>query len=460
MSARYRVGAYIFEPASGELTDPNGVVRSLQPQLGTLLQVLIEHAGQVVSRDVLYEALWPNTKVEFDLGLNAAVRSLRAALEDDAQAPRYVKTLRRRGYRLIAPVESLPVDLSDLEQHRALGRPIRLGQRRIRTTIGVAAGLLGATLLIHLIPETGVVAPVDEVPQLAEARYLVGVRDSASVSRGLAILASLSPDIRGSAEALAIEAEAAYLRGALAEAGALARRAIAIKPDHASALRVLGNTVLYYEHNPKQAEPILRRASEVESNAANLHAHALALATVGDYRGAMARVRRAMEIDPVAVNITFDGWFIAYIARDFTTSLEACDAFSRLVDRPPWRCQLYSELAIGRRAEAAALARAILEAADSQGVLPETPTDSETTLRSFWRWELARPRPGVPPGSLAFAQARALALLGRRDEAIAKLDRARALGASEIVFAPHLPYFDGLRQHPGYEAFLARVAAH
>src|SRR5580692_2095043 len=70
-----------------------------------MLAMLLEHPGQVVTREALQKRLWPaNTYVDFEQSLNAAVKRLRAALGDSADAPLFVETLPRRGYRFIAPV--------------------------------------------------------------------------------------------------------------------------------------------------------------------------------------------------------------------------------------------------------------------------------------------------------------------------------------------------------------------
>src|SRR5262249_58157828 len=70
-----------------------------------MLMVLLERPGEVVTGEELRERLWPeNTFVEFDNGLNVAVRKIRDALGDDADNPRFVETVPRRGYRFIAPV--------------------------------------------------------------------------------------------------------------------------------------------------------------------------------------------------------------------------------------------------------------------------------------------------------------------------------------------------------------------
>ena len=92
---------------SGELRK-HGVKIKLQDQPFQVLTLLIQRPGEIISRQELRETLWPaNTFVDFDVGLNNAIKRLRAALSDEAGTPRYVETLPRRGYRLIVPVENV-----------------------------------------------------------------------------------------------------------------------------------------------------------------------------------------------------------------------------------------------------------------------------------------------------------------------------------------------------------------
>ena len=82
-----------------------GVRLRLSRQSFQILQVLLERPGELVTREELCQRLWPaDTFVDFEHGLNAAVNRLRECLADDAEKPRYIETLPRRGYRLIAPV--------------------------------------------------------------------------------------------------------------------------------------------------------------------------------------------------------------------------------------------------------------------------------------------------------------------------------------------------------------------
>jgi TolB-like protein/DNA-binding winged helix-turn-helix (wHTH) protein len=77
----------------------------LQDQPLQILESLLLEPGALVSREALTAHLWPDTVVDFEAGLNTAVRKLRGALGDDAEAPKYVETVPRQGYRFIAPVE-------------------------------------------------------------------------------------------------------------------------------------------------------------------------------------------------------------------------------------------------------------------------------------------------------------------------------------------------------------------
>jgi DNA-binding winged helix-turn-helix (wHTH) protein len=97
-------GEFELDIAAGELRR-GGTRVALPEQPFRLLEVLVEHAGQVVSRDQIRERLWAaNTFVDFEHGLNAAVKRLRDALGDVAEQPRFVETVPKRGYRFVAPV--------------------------------------------------------------------------------------------------------------------------------------------------------------------------------------------------------------------------------------------------------------------------------------------------------------------------------------------------------------------
>jgi cholera toxin transcriptional activator len=101
-----RFGVFELDLAAGELRK-NGAKLRLQEQPFQVLALLLERAGDVVTREELRQKLWPaDTFVDFDHSLNTAVNKLRETLGDSASSPRFIETLARRGYRFIAPVQN------------------------------------------------------------------------------------------------------------------------------------------------------------------------------------------------------------------------------------------------------------------------------------------------------------------------------------------------------------------
>jgi eukaryotic-like serine/threonine-protein kinase len=101
-----RFGTFEADSVTGELRK-GGFRVNLQDQPFRLLLLLLERPGEVVARTELREKLWGETYVDFEEGLNTAVRKLRDALGDSATSPRFIETLPRRGYRFIASVQGV-----------------------------------------------------------------------------------------------------------------------------------------------------------------------------------------------------------------------------------------------------------------------------------------------------------------------------------------------------------------
>ena len=109
LTSRMRFGAFEVDLRSGEVRK-QGIRLKLQNQPFQVLAILLEHSRDVVTREELRHRLWPaDTFVDFDTGLNSAIKKLREVLGDSADEPRYIETLPRRGYRLIVPVENVEV---------------------------------------------------------------------------------------------------------------------------------------------------------------------------------------------------------------------------------------------------------------------------------------------------------------------------------------------------------------
>jgi TolB-like protein/DNA-binding winged helix-turn-helix (wHTH) protein/Tfp pilus assembly protein PilF len=113
LAERARFGTFELNVRTGELVsigtapaDAGSVKALLREQPFQILRILVERQGKIVTRQEIRQILWPDdTVVEFDRSINVAMAILRKALADDADHPKYIETLARRGYRLIAPVE-------------------------------------------------------------------------------------------------------------------------------------------------------------------------------------------------------------------------------------------------------------------------------------------------------------------------------------------------------------------
>jgi TolB-like protein/DNA-binding winged helix-turn-helix (wHTH) protein len=120
-SGTIRFGAFEADLRSGELRK-DGVKIKLEGQPFQVLAALLQRPGQLVAREELRKELWPDdTFVDFEQGINAAVKRLRVALEDSADTPTFIETLPRRGYRFIAPIENGPQPPSEATEESQLG---------------------------------------------------------------------------------------------------------------------------------------------------------------------------------------------------------------------------------------------------------------------------------------------------------------------------------------------------
>src|SRR5687767_15721263 len=95
---------WVLRADIGELGKDGRKVRLQQRPL-LVLEELLAHPGELVTREQLIARLWPKVVVDFDTGLNSAVRKLRIALGDVAETPRYIETVPRKGYRFIGTID-------------------------------------------------------------------------------------------------------------------------------------------------------------------------------------------------------------------------------------------------------------------------------------------------------------------------------------------------------------------
>src|SRR5262247_911592 len=101
-----RFDVFELDSAAGELRRHGDRIK-LPPQPLRVLELLVRHGGEVVTRSDIRDRIWSDSFVDFEQGLNFCIRQIREALSDTADAPRFIETLPRRGYRFLLPVKAV-----------------------------------------------------------------------------------------------------------------------------------------------------------------------------------------------------------------------------------------------------------------------------------------------------------------------------------------------------------------
>jgi Tol biopolymer transport system component/DNA-binding winged helix-turn-helix (wHTH) protein len=118
-----RFGPFEFDPDNRELRKGRIAVR-LQPQQFAILALLVQRAGQIVSREEIHQHVWgSDTFVDFERGINFSINQIRAALGDSAESPHFIETLPRRGYRFIGELERPVQSVVDIEPDHGAHSP-------------------------------------------------------------------------------------------------------------------------------------------------------------------------------------------------------------------------------------------------------------------------------------------------------------------------------------------------
>lgn len=292
--AGFAVGEWQADPAAGTLTGTDHQQR-LEPKVMDLLALLAAQSGRVVPRDDIMATLWPGLVVGDD-SLARTVSKLRQALGDDAKAPRYIETIAKRGYRLLAPVEFAATEAA------AGPPPVGARPRSHRAAWAIAGLVIAAAIGLAGVAmwKDGPQSPPDASQQLlarADDYYFQFSRgdNEAAIELYQRVLGLRSDDPRAMAGL----------------ANALAQRCIRWPQSSAGPLefRRLGDALANGHLNREPARSQLQRAQRLAERAVALEpGSAAAQKALGFVASAQGRLDVALKAYQRAVALDPDAW--------------------------------------------------------------------------------------------------------------------------------------------------------
>ncbi|HWF01509.1 MAG TPA: winged helix-turn-helix domain-containing protein [Caulobacteraceae bacterium] len=422
--ASFELGDWRVEPARGVISPTiGGAETRLELKLMDLLLCFAGSPGRVLSKDEIVGAVWSGRVIGDDT-LAAALSRLRRALGETPQS-RYIETLPKRGYRLIATSQSvgraadgsLSRDAADAlaRGHAAMASPLGLAQARLYFEAAAKA------------------AP-----------------GSAAAHAGLAE-ALIAEQMAGGGEGLALAAKAE------------ARAATQLDDNFAAGWSALGLALLLADRVFEPADEAMRRAVSLDPALPSIRRRrAFALTSVGRFVEAEREARKALSLDPVSLPAHADLLQLLIAARRYGPALSAARAALALSPSASeaWYARGWAHVFAG---DEPAGVEALLKGLELWGVGPAA-LDGLRALHAgggFAALCAAGADLFEAPGLLFRPKATDVAILraaaGQADAAFAALETAARHDDPLLMLLPWLPHFDALRPDPRFERLLGRV---
>jgi DNA-binding winged helix-turn-helix (wHTH) protein/tetratricopeptide (TPR) repeat protein len=329
-------------------------MRLAQQPLRVLVE-LYDNAGAIVTREQLVKTLWPTGIVDFDNGLNVAVRKLRLALDDVGDAPKYIETLPKVGYRFTVPAAAEPA-ISETPEAASPSPPPRAprGSRSRRMTVSISLGVVAAAIGASwwwstqqaVVDSAG--AHVPSAPSEAPTRpkhvpsvrarefYLEGLsqRSRRDINASRLAMESFKAALREDPDypeawaafadvnsGMVIRHMIPYAEG-IPTALAAARRAIELDGTLAQGHISLAQILLDHERDFAAARVALDHARAINDQSSRLwHASAMWHAHQGRVDEALADIRKARELEPVVLLYQSNYAMILYNARRYDDAI-------------------------------------------------------------------------------------------------------------------------------------------
>ena len=503
-----RFGVFQINLAARELRK-HGVRVRLPGQPFCILSILLEKAGQVITREEMRQRLWSSdTFVDFEHSLNSAIKKLRHALGDSPENSRYVETVPRVGYRFIAPVEQVSapatVDVSLVADRSAESAATVDGAGKLawRILLGVAFVLIAvpgayfawSRFRSHPQPQSKVAGefhasngressrsnsrPVLS-PKSAEAHdlYLKGLyfwnkRTVAGFQQAIEHFqqaATIDPNyalayagLANSYTLLTAYTSVSATRY-MPQARAAALRALELDDGLAEAHTALALIVQNHDWDWQTSEKEYRRAIELNPNYATAHHwYAEHLMWLGRFDEALRESERARQLDPLSLIIAADNGAILYYSRQYDRAIEQL----RLVLRKDPTFGRAAGIITSAYVEKGMFAQALSDAETLRRLYGEGPAYWMTLTYIYGRagqLEWARhqlekleklSRHGqVDPVSMTWAHLG----MGNKEEALADLEKAYSEHFSMLTTLQVEPGYDPLRSDPRFQDLLRRV---
>lgn len=463
----YRFGLFRLD-VRDRILERNGERVPLTPKVIDTLFVLIERRGEVVSKDDLLKAVWPDVTV-VESGLTRNLSVLRKAIEEDGAEGSWIETIPKRGYRFVGEVE---LELPPVAESAAALPPepplVQDVPQRPRAWMVPSAVILmialAATIYALRARRTAPVEPLVRIGEHHLYKLTPSAMERAAAQFEQAIAAN--PKSSGAHAGLAIALLGLIDFGARPPAEAApaaasaARRAVALDPASCTAHSALGLALLLSEWNIPAADDEFRKALHADSQSVQarlLYARLkIATAKLDDAR---RLIEEALALDPASPPLGAEYCRVFYYMRDYHRAEAEC---RKVLDREPGFALAHYYLALslglsGRTAEARQSLR-------DSGLRPEVIEADLAWLSALEgdpqpaRAVLEARRKVVGKGGInASANLLPAATLGLVEEAWEAFDAAIANRAPETLNVPVEPRLDAVRRDPRYARAIARL---
>lgn len=304
-AAVVRFGSFVFDLATGELTRQGRRV-TLQDQPARVLTLLVQRAGELVTREDLRQALWPeDTFVEFEAAIPVAINKIRRALGDSATNPRFVETIPRHGYRFVADVH--PVDAASPGHAHSLAAWMLVAVVLV-IVVALSVAMRSKTDVTPAREARRSTASIDAQRWFLEGRWFIERRNERDLRSAVAAFKRATEADPNYALAYAWLANAygmQFFFGSVPpwEGGSLlvaaAEHALQLDDGIAEAHLASAGGLAFAKWRWREADAGFRRALEINPDyAEGRHWYAVYLELVGRMDDALVQRRRAAALDP------------------------------------------------------------------------------------------------------------------------------------------------------------------